>query len=429
MNIIRLKIEDVMRIVAVDIEPGGSLVVVGGRNAQGKTSTLDAIAMALGGGRLIPATPIKKGQTTGKVEVTLDDLVVTRSFWYAKDGSTRSKLTVTSRDGSAEYKKPQDMLDRLCGSLAFDPLKFARDDPQKQLEALQELVGLDFEEHDAKRVGTFNKRADANREEKRLGAVVDAMPIHHGVSEADRIGTEGILSGIAEITEHNERVGGSETRLATTRATRTAVLKSIADIEAQIETLTADLAGEKIVLAEVETSIKETAALLGSQPRRDAGSLKAKLDESADIERKLAENAARSKARHEHTKALAIAGTLTDTLSLMDADKKAAIAAAKMPVEGLGFADGCVTFNGLPFAQASSAEQLRISVALGLAANPTLTILLVRDGSLLDEDNLAMIAQMAAAAEAQVWVERVGTEGCSFVIEDGRVLEEEGGPT
>ena len=38
------------RLKAVDITPDGTLQIITGRNAQGKTSVLDAIWLALGGG-------------------------------------------------------------------------------------------------------------------------------------------------------------------------------------------------------------------------------------------------------------------------------------------------------------------------------------------------------------------------------------------
>jgi hypothetical protein len=65
---------------------------------------------------------------------------------------------------------------------------------------------------------------------------------------------------------------------------------------------------------------------------------------------------------------------------------------------------------------------IKISVAIGFALNPKLKILLIRDGSLLDDDNMKVVAEMAAAAGAQIWMERVGTdEHTSVVIEDGHV--------
>ena len=58
MKINRLEIENVKRIKAVRIEPtANGLTVIGGKNAQGKTSVLDAIAWALGGNKFRPSDP------------------------------------------------------------------------------------------------------------------------------------------------------------------------------------------------------------------------------------------------------------------------------------------------------------------------------------------------------------------------------------
>ena len=64
MKIISLTAENVKRLRAVHIEPDGSLVVIAGRNGQGKTSVLDSIWYALGGGPASKTTqrPIRDGQ-------------------------------------------------------------------------------------------------------------------------------------------------------------------------------------------------------------------------------------------------------------------------------------------------------------------------------------------------------------------------------
>ena len=59
---------------------------------------------------------------------------------------------------------------------------------------------------------------------------------------------------------------------------------------------------------------------------------------------------------------------------------------------------------------------------MGLALNPTLRVLLIRDGSLLDDDSMRLIAEMAAKADAQVWLERVGEgDKSAIIIEDGQI--------
>ena len=70
------------------------------------------------------------------------------------------------------------------------------------------------------------------------------------------------------------------------------------------------------------------------------------------------------------------------------------------------------------------AQQLRASVAIAMAANPKLRVIRVRDGSLLDERAMRLLAEMADAHDCQVWIERVDTSGSvGFVLEDGHLKE------
>ena len=76
----------------------------------------------------------------------------------------------------------------------------------------------------------------------------------------------------------------------------------------------------------------------------------------------------------------------------------------------------------MPFSQASSAEQIRVSLAMAMSLNPKLRVIRILDGSLLDADNLALITEAAVAADYQVWIERVSDPSeTAVVIEDGEV--------
>jgi hypothetical protein len=116
----------------------------------------------------------------------------------------------------------------------------------------------------------------------------------------------------------------------------------------------------------------------------------------------------------------------TDAIDAREQQKRDAIAAADLPVPGLGFTDDGLTWDGHPFEQASSAAKLRVGVALAMASNPRLRVLRIRDGSLLSEKSMAVIAEMAEANDFQVWVEKVDTSGrVGFVLEDGTVRDAE----
>ena len=108
-----------------------------------------------------------------------------------------------------------------------------------------------------------------------------------------------------------------------------------------------------------------------------------------------------------------------------DKEKAKMIAKAKLPVEGVGFGDGFVTFNGVPLDQASSAEQLRVSISVAMSMNPKLRVIRIQDGSLLDSDSMKMIEDMAVDKGFQFWVEQVDETGkVGVVIEDGHVASD-----
>ena len=109
----------------------------------------------------------------------------------------------------------------------------------------------------------------------------------------------------------------------------------------------------------------------------------------------------------------------------MDARKLAAAKAvekAALPIPGLSLENGQVSLDGAPFAQASDAEQIRASCAIAMRDNAKLRVLRVRRGNDLDEDSMQILADIATAADFQVWVERITPSGQDGIaIEDGRV--------
>jgi hypothetical protein len=93
---------------------------------------------------------------------------------------------------------------------------------------------------------------------------------------------------------------------------------------------------------------------------------------------------------------------LTKVIETIDARKAEILGAAKLPVDGLSIDDEGITLNSVPFAQASGAERLRVALGLAIAASPELGDVWIRDGALLDEESLELVAKHAAAAKKRV---------------------------
>lgn len=408
MQIIQLEAENVKRLNAVNIRPDGNLVVIGGRNAQGKSSVLDSIFMALAGKKAQGSKPVKDGKDKAKIVVDLGDMVVTRTI--TKDGG--GTIKVANKEG-AVYQSPQAILDGLCSKLSFDPLAFLRERPAAQRDMLQGLVGLDFTGQDQKRKALFDQRTNINRQHKDAQAQYGAMEYHEDAPDKE-VSVSALVAELEQAREHNRSAKMAK--------------ENVADNIDALQNTIDELAVEDIyepIFGEVSGHINATIKLLDELALPDyidIEEIQGRLSGAEGINAMVRENAAYQAKVDEAERLAKESKAITAKIEQIDADKAMAMANAKFPVDGLAFGEDGITMNGIPFDQCSSAEQLRVSVAMGIAMNPKLRVLLIRDGSLLDEDSLGMVAAMAAEHDAQVWIERVGKgKECSVVIEDGAV--------
>ena len=137
-KLISLTAENFMRLGAVHIDFAGEHAVIGGKNKQGKTSCLMAIAALLGGAKHHPEDPIKHGAKKARLLLETTRLKVHLEF--DKRGP---RLKVSSIDGAKFEGGPQGMLNELWNPLSFDPSEFPRMSPKLQVETLRKLAGLD----------------------------------------------------------------------------------------------------------------------------------------------------------------------------------------------------------------------------------------------------------------------------------------------
>lgn len=425
LKIISLQAENLKRLTAVRIDPRGNLVEIRGRNAQGKSSVLDAIWWALAGAGNIQTDPIRKGQERAVVKLDLGDLVVTRTFTKQDDGSFRTSITVENGEG-ARFPSPQRMLDDLLGSLTFDPLAFARMKPKEQFDALKGFVpGIDFANIEGLTRADFEKRTAVNRKVKELNAQVQAIAIPEALP-AERVDETALVAEIADVGNFNAQIDlradrrkQAEASAKARRADAEDARDKAIDLRAQADAWEKEAAQHDAVAAELEQKLADAPAL---EEKKDAAEVTKRLEEAKRTNAMIEQAARRTQLQEQAKAAQAEADALTSRIEARDKAKLEAIAAAKLPIDGLGFGDDAITLNGLPFEQASDAERLRASCAIAMASNPKLRVIRVRDGSLLDEDGMRLLGEMADAHDCQVWVEAVDSSGrVGIVLEDGHV--------
>ena len=463
MKIVKLNAENVKKLVAVEITPSGEIVTISGKNGAGKTSVLDSIWWALAGTSNIQAQPIRKGQNKARIRLDMGELIVERRFAKSEDGETKSSIVVESAEG-ARFPKPQNVLDALYDELCIDPLAFQRSKPREQFDTLRHLCKLevDIDKLDALNVGDFSKRTDINRDAKAKRAQADGIVVPLATDDQPT-DESGLVDDLQKAGEHNTLIEQRKARREAAQKEANTKKENGANSRELAAKIRSDANDEfdragKAAIAAYEKA-KEDAAIafkrsisVADEQDREATDL---LNAAAEIEKKIdaAEELpkpvdvavirqkivdaravnerikARTDAAERKTKAIeeakaleAQSKALTEAIEAREKAKADAITAAKLPVSGLGFGDGVVTFNDIPFDQSSSAEQLRVSMAIAMASNPKLRVIRITDGSLLDEDSLATISEMAKAEDFQVWIETVDSSGkVGIVIEDGKV--------
>jgi DNA repair exonuclease SbcCD ATPase subunit len=428
VKILRLDIKNFKRDSQITIIPSEHVVSVGGKNRAGKSSALDGIVAAICGKKAVPGVPLKKGETEGWVRLELDGdddmhqdkLVVERLF--TADG--KQKLRLLSSDGF-EAPEPQTLLNTLYGQIGFDPLHFTRLSPKDQANTLRELVGIDFTELDDERETVYRERTQSGRLGQLQKAKVEGMPFHadaptEEVSVAELVRQQTELEQQAKADEKLCKQLAQKAQALNELTNRAANLdEEIARLQRQLEETQAQIATVSAERDELDKQVREIKPV-------DTAEIKAQIVAADETNRKVQANHRRAAEQAELDRMRAEYKSMSDRIDEIDAQKQEMLAQANWPVAGLGFDSEGVTLNGLPFSQASSAEQLQVSVAMGMKMNPKLRVLIIRDGSLLDDDTLAAISKQVQEADYQLWVEVVTrTEAdekrCSVVIEDGKV--------
>lgn len=443
MRIIALTAENIKKLKIVDITPDAHMQQVTGKNASGKSSVLDSIWWALAGERNIQGKPVRNGCDKARIKLNLGEILVERKF--TASGST---ISVMNTDGS-EWKSPQKMLDALLGELTFDPLKFARSKPREQFDELRKISNLeiDIDALNAANEVDFKRRTDVNREAKAKRAQAEAyvIPADTPVAPLDE----------SKLLDEIENAGKFNADIDRRRGNRERAAKDSENLRAQGKEKTekviaaVDAAKERIAalkrqILEIEEETIETVQRLNAEVDEqlaEAKSIDSQLAAAGPLPEpvsitgiRISLDSARStnaliEKRKQRDAISAEAAKLEKESKLLTsemADREKAIAdaikAVEMPIAGLGFGANHITYNGVPFDQASDGEQLRVSASIAMAGNPKLRIIRIQDGSLLDDDGIAMIADMAREKDYQVWMERVDKSGkIGIYMEEGEV--------
>ena len=425
MRILKLTASNVKRLKVVSFTPNGHINRISGGNGSGKTSVLDAIVWALTGTSTVPSMPVRKGSGKAEIIVEFEDMIVTRRF--TEGGSRNGILAIESKDGKTRFQGPQEMLDKLMGRISFDPLEFLRMHPRKQFEVLYSLVlpqvdpaTLNIQKHP-----DYITRRELKKEVTALETRRDAILIPDNLP-MDKRDEDALLKQLGEVGEHNARIEREKRQreeIERNQQADTELLRKkierITALQEEIKQLQGEVREDGNVLARTERIMEKWEPLPEPKnPDHYREAITAAKAMNAAIDKRIL----RDDLQKEIDAIDKRIDTLSENLDKHEEANTKAIEEAHFPVEGLSFGDEEVIYEGLPFNQVSNADQIRASVAIGMAANPKMRVMLIKDGSLLDDNSLELIAGMSWEKDTQMFIETVDTSGkVGVYLEDGEV--------
>jgi len=339
-TLVALEVENVKRLKVVRIRPDGSpMVVVGGDNEQGKSSLLDSIEMLLKGGRM-PDVPVHRGQTDGRIYGELSNgLVIERNFSPA--GTT---LTLRRGKRGKPISRPQSVLDELLDEMAFDPLEFLGKKGTEQTEIMKRAIGLDFSDLEQERDEAFEERKIVNAKIKSLKGAIEES-VRYDDAPAEEVSIAELAEQLKDAHEANAARGRLVQAVNNATRVREATELRVQQLRAELAAAETALAASRDVLTEAEQDLASAAEPVDIEP------LQQQLQNAEVINRKVRANQQIDAQEFDLVDLEDKTRELTERLEDIEAEKAKRLAAARFPVEGLGFGPDGPTLDGLPFDQ------------------------------------------------------------------------------
>lgn len=428
-KLIKLNVENFKRIQAVEIEPEGNLTIVGGMNEQGKSSLLDSISVLLQGKTTKIPEPVRKGtkkaKITGEIQKdewdAFDDMIITRTItaagnWYVK---------VQDKNGRA-YKSPEGMLKQIFGE-PVDPVEFVRMTSAERVETLKRITGLDFSELDQQRKDFYDERTLVGREVKQVEGSLKGFEAYYPDVPKEKVLLTDLLKELENRQIINKNNKNTKIELDDIDVEINDGKQRIESMKLKLKEIQDEINNAEMFIAELYDKRIELDNEVANLVDADEQEVKDQIAKVEETNTKIDSNAKFDKEAEKLEQKKSEYQALTSKIEKIDNDKQARLSEIDFPIDGLSFNESDVLYNGLPFSekQLSSEELLRVSFAIAIAARPNLKNILIREGSLLDENNLKLIGKMAEDAGIHCFVEVVGddAEKATILIENGVIKD------
>ena len=412
VKINKLEIENVKRVKAVKIEPtANGLTIVGGKNNQGKTSVLDAIAWALGGNKFRPSQAVREGSVVPpRLHVVLSNgLVVERK-------GKNSDLKVVDPNGQ---KGGQQLLDSFVEELAIDLPKFMESTSKEKATTLLQIIGVGSQlaELEMQEAELYNNRRAIGRIADQKKKFADEQPYYPDAPNE--------LISASELISQQQKILARNGENARKRNNLTQIKQQYLTQTQEVERLENLLNDAKhkcqTLMRDLEIAEKSTENLIDESTEE----LEQNIQQIDEINRKVRANLDKEKAEEDALEYGRQYRELTTKIDHIRKLKTDLLNSADLPLEQLSVMDGELIYKGQKWDNMSGSDQLKVSTAIVRKLKPQCGFVLLDKLEQMDLETLQEFGQWLEKEGLQAIATRVSTGmECSIIIEDGYISGE-----
>lgn len=406
VKISELQIENVKKVKAVAFEPQeNGLTIIGGRNGQGKTSVLDAIAWTLGGNKYKPSNPHREGSVVPpELHIKLTNgLLVERT-------GVNSTLKITDPDGN---KGGQQLLDSFVEQFAIDLPRFMNQTNKEKAATLLKIIGVGDQlyklEDEEQRL--YNQRHAIGQIADQKEKFAKEMPLYSNVPNE--------IVSAAELIKKQQNILAVNGENQRKREQAEKYRREVSELNEKISELNIKLAE---ATANLETAQKSAENLTD----KSTAEIEQSIESIEETNRKVRANLDREKAEIDAEDYRRQYEELSLQIDNIRKAKTALLESKELPLENLSVQDGELIYNGFKWDNMSASEQLKVSTAIVRKLNSNCGFVLLDKLEQMDTDTLREFGEWLEKEGLQAIATRVSIGGeCSIIIEDGGVRAEE----
>lgn len=400
VKINQLEIENVKRVKAVAITPDESgLTIIGGKNGQGKTSVLDAIAWALGGDRFRPSQAQREGSVTPPaLRVTLSNgIVVERK---GKNGDLKVIDSHGNRSG-------QQLLNEFVEAFALDLPRFISSSGKEKAQTLLKIIGVGdtlytLEQQEQQ---LYNRRHALGQIADQKKKYADELEYYHDAPN-ELISPSELIRQQQDILARNGENQRKRMRAEELESQKQALRRQLDEIQSRYDAACRDC----------DTAARDAADLQDESTEE----LEQNIRDIEAINRKVRVNLEKERAEDDASTMKKQYEDLTDEIETVRKQKLDLLNGANLPLPGLSVEDGELTYNGYQWDSLSGSDQLRVAAAIVRRLNPQCGFVLMDKLEQMDIDTLREFGEWLESEGLQAIATRVSTgPECSIIITDG----------